>query len=114
MNFYIEDLVPKCISHFHHKLIEDALEYSNLKNVFGEEKNISLQIKDTLFNVNGYVKSLPSFSNGLIFIVLITKENTNQFLILLDNELKINSMSNISSHLEMDYLNQKKLLVISL
>ena len=107
MNFYIEDLVPKCISHFHHKLIEDALEYSNLKNVFGEEKNISLQIKDTLFNVNGYVKSLPSFSNGLIFIVLITKENTNQFLILLDNELKINSMSNISSHLEMDYLNQK-------
>ena len=106
INFYIEDLVPKCISAFHHKLIEDALEYSNLKNIFGEEKNISIQIKDTLFNVNGYVKCLPSFSNGLIFIISITKENINQFLIL-DNEFKINSMSNISSHQDVDYLNQK-------
>ncbi len=107
INFYIEDLVPKCISTFHHKLIEDALEYSNLKNIFGEEKNISIQINDTLFNINAYVKCLPSFSNGLIFIISITKENTNQFLILLDNEFKINSMSNISSHQDIGYLNQK-------
>ena len=105
-NLYLEELIPKCLSNFHYKLIEDALEYSNLKNVFSEEKNIPIQIKDTLFNVNGYIKSLPSFSSGLIFIVSLTKESSNQFLIFLDNEFKIDSMTNIS-HEYIDNLNNK-------
>ena len=96
LNLYLEDLVPKCLSNFHDKLIQDSIEYSNLKNVFKEEKNIPIQIKDTLFNVNGYIKSLPSFSSGLIFIVALTKENSNQFLLFLDSEFKIDSMTNIS------------------
>ena len=104
-NLYLEELIPKCISNFHYKLIEDALEYSNLKNVFSEEKNIPIQIKDTLFNVNGYIKSLPSFSSGLIFIVSLTKESSNKFLIFLDSDFKIDSMTNIS-HEYIDSLNQ--------
>ena len=109
LNLYLEDLVPKCISNFHNKLIEDALEYSNLKNVFGEEKNLPLQLKDTLFNVNGFVKSLPSFSNGLIFIVSLQKQNSNQFLIFLSDGLQIDSMTNISSisENEIDFFYQK-------
>ncbi len=91
----IDDLLPSCISFFHHELISNTLRYSNLSFIFNKKfKNCILKSKTNgLYNINIYVKCLPNLSHGIIYISVVEKINENQFLILLDSDFKINSMT---------------------
>ena len=91
----IEDLIPYCLSYFHQELVNDALKYSNISYIFNKKLNSTFLKSKTngLYNIELYVKCLPDLSHGLIFIAIIEKLNDNKFIILLDNEFKINSMS---------------------
>ncbi len=91
----IEDLIPYCLSSFHQELINNALKYSNISYIFNKKLNNTFLKSKTngLYNIELYVKCLPNLSHGLIFIAIIEKLNDNKFLILLDHEFKINSMS---------------------
>ena len=91
----IDDLLPSCISLFHHELISNALKYSNISFIFNKKfKNCILKSKTNgLYNINLYVKCLPNLSHGIIYISVMEKINENQFLIVLDKDFKINSMT---------------------
>ena len=95
MSLTINDLMPSCVAVFHKEIIHDALRYSNMTYLFNKKvKNAILKSRNnSLFNINIYVKCLPNLSHGIIFIGMIEKLKDNQFLILLDNLFKINSMS---------------------
>ena len=95
INFTINDLIPPCIREFHKELIDDTIKYSNLTHLFNKKpRNFILKSKsNNLYMINMYIKCIPNLSYGLIYIGLIEKLKSNQFLIILDNEFKINSMS---------------------
>ncbi len=95
LNFSIHDLIPPCIAEFHKELIEDSIRYSNLTHLFNKKSlNFLLKSKSNgVYSVNIYIKSIPNLSYGLIFICLIEKIQSNQFVIILDEEFKINCMS---------------------
>ena len=95
LNFSIHDLIPPCIAEFHKELIEDSIRYSNLTHLFNKKSlNFLLKSKSNgVYSVNIYIKSIPNLSYGLIFICLIEKIQSNQFLIILDEDFKINCMS---------------------
>ena len=95
MNFTIEDLIPDCINEFHKFLIDDAIKYSNLNSLFNKNsKNFVLKSKSNgIYMIKIYIKCIPNLSYGLIYISLVEKIKTNQFVILLDENFKINCMS---------------------
>ena len=99
LSLNIHDLMPSCVSDFHKDIVQDALKYSNLSYLFNKKvKNAILKSRNNyLYNINIYIKCLPNLSHGIIFIGLIEKLKDNQFLILLDNFFKINSMSDTYS-----------------
>ncbi len=102
-NINIKELIPSNIAIFHHQLIKDAIKYSNLNSIFNNFKNIELKGKnDCLFNVKIYVRCVPNLSYGLIFITLINKIKDNRLLIILDENLKINSLN---ENYNQDFLN---------
>ena len=90
----INSLLPKVVAKFHNSLINESLFYSNLAQVFHDQKNVMLKTKsNTLLNMKLYVKELPNLSYGLIFIIHMEKILSNDFIILLNKELKINGFS---------------------
>jgi hypothetical protein len=95
LNFTINDLIPPCITLFHKDLIEDGLKYSNLSHLFNKKaKGFFLKSKTNgIYQINLFIKCIPNLSYGLIYIGLVEKIKSNQFIILLDEEFKINSMS---------------------
>ncbi len=94
LNIFINDLMPSNVATFHKELIKDALKYSNLNYVYSKEKIIVLKGKNNiLYKINTYLKTIPNLSYGLIYIQIITIIKDNQLLIVLDNNFKINSMS---------------------
>ena len=95
INFTINDLIPPCIAEFHKELIDNTIKYSSLTHFFNKKpKNFIIKSKaNNLYMINMYIKCIPNLSYGLIYIALIEKLKTNQFLIILDDEFKINSMS---------------------
>ena len=94
INIEINDLIPKCISYFHKELFDEGLKYSNIKTIFKKEKDLLLKGKNNeLYNIKGIFKLLPDFSIGPIYIGLLQKIKDKDFLIILDNELKIDSMT---------------------
>jgi len=95
VNVMITDFQPTYIAQFHKDIMFDALKYSNLNYMYPNMKNIVLKGKGNgLFNVNAYIKCLPNFDFGLIYILVIEKINDNQFIILLDENFYINAMTN--------------------
>jgi hypothetical protein len=99
MSLNINDLIPSCVTTFHKEIIEDALKYSNFSYLFNKKvKNAILKSRNnSLYNINIYIKCLPNLTHGIIFIGCIEKLKDNQFVILLDNLFKINSMSDTYS-----------------
>ena len=95
LNFSIHDLIPPCVAQFHKDLIEDSIKYSNLTHLFNKKSlNFLLKSKSNgIYLANIYIKSIPNLSYGLIFIGLIERLKSNQFLIVLDEDFKINCMS---------------------
>ena len=95
LNSTNHDLMPNCVASFHKDLVNDALKFSNLSYIYNKKmKNFILKSKSNgLFNINIYVKALPNLSYGIIYISTIEKLKENQFLIILDNNFRINAMS---------------------
>ena len=97
-NIKINDLMPSNIASFHNELIEDAVKYSNMSNIYSKIKSFIFKGKNnSLCKINAYVKALPNLNLGLIFIVSIFKLKDKQLLIVLDENLKINSLSEANS-----------------
>ena len=95
LNFSVHDLIPPCIAQFHKDLIDDSIKFSNLTHLFNKKSlNFLLKSKSNgIYLTNIYIKSIPNLSYGLIFIGLIERLKSNQFLIILDEDFKINCMS---------------------
>ena len=94
LNLEIHNLVPKCISYFHNELYNESLKYSNIRKIFKKEKDILLKGKNNeLYHIKGFFKLIPDFSIGSIYIGLLQKIRDKDFIILLNNVLKIDSMS---------------------
>ncbi len=87
--------MPNCVASFQKDLVNDTLRFSNLSFIYNKKmKNFILKSKTNgLFNINIYVKCLPNLSYGIIYISTIEKLKDNQFLIILDNNFRINAMS---------------------
>ena len=98
-NYTINDLIPKCIEPYHKALIINALKYSNLKYIFKKEKDILMKGKgNSLYNIKAFFKTIPNLSYGLIYIGMLGKIKEKQFLVLLDHNFKIDSMTNPSNN----------------
>ena len=110
LNSTIHDLMPNCVSSFHKDLVNDALKFSNLSFIYNKKmKNFILKSKTNgLFNINIYVKCLPNLSYGIIYISTIEKLKDNQFLIVLDNNFRVNAMSDPLSFANGEYASINK------
>ena len=98
-NYTINDLIPKSIESYHKALIINALKYSNLRYIFKKEKDILMKGKgNSLYNVKAFFKTIPNLSCGLIYIGMLAKIQDKQFLVLLDQNFKIDSMTNPSNN----------------
>ena len=97
INTSIEELIPSVVQFFHKDLIENALKYSNLTNVFHKTKDIFLKGKyNSLFYVNIYIKPVPNLTYGPIYFVLLNKIQDHAFTIILDKDFKINGFTEIN------------------
>ena len=97
LSLTIDDLLPNCIQTFHKELMNDAIKYSNIKYIFKEPADALLKNKNNgLFNIKLFIKPVPNLSYGLIYFNYIQKMHDQQFLIILDKDLKINAFSEIS------------------
>ena len=92
----IDDLLPNPIQMFHKELIENAIKFTNINYNFKGPKDSLLKNKNGgLFNIKLYVKLVPNLYYGLIFYVYLQKNNDQKFIIVLDNDLKINGFTEI-------------------
>ena len=95
VNVMITDLQPTYVSQFHKDIMIDALKYSNLNYIYTNMINVVMKGKGNgIFNINAYVKCIPNFDYGLIYILAAEKINDEQFIILLDQNFCINAMTN--------------------
>ena len=98
INSQVDELLPNLIQNFHKDLIEHALKYSNINRVFHNPRNSFLKGKNNLlYNIQLYIKPVPNLTYGLIYIVLITKIKNHEFIILLDNNFKIDGFTEMNS-----------------
>ena len=109
-NYYVNDLIPDIISQFHNELIEHAVKFSMLGKYFSKPYDTLLKSKNKgIYNIKIYVKVLPNFTYGLIYINYLTKNLENNFIIVLDDKLNINcftdfaNLSNQNSNLNSNY-----------
>ena len=89
----MHDLMPKCVTEFHELLVKDALKFTNIKFLQKKVINLCIKIKDNLFNVDAFIKTLPNLSTGFIYIISIRKLSLKHFIIVTDSLFKINAMS---------------------
>jgi hypothetical protein len=98
LNTSIDDLLPDVIQNFHRYIIEDAIKFSNLGYMFKKSKDSLLKGKNGLiFNIKLYVKPSPNLSFGLIFFVYIQKFPEQDFIIILDEHLKVSGFTEMNS-----------------
>ena len=98
LNFNIDDLLPNVIQIFHKELIDNAIKYSNINNIFKKNKNSLLKKKNGgLVNIELFVKPTPNLSYGLTYLTYLQKSHSQDFIIILDKDLKINGFSNSNS-----------------
>ena len=98
----INYLIPNNIEKFHHQLVNEALFYSNIEQIFTKQRNnIMIKTKNnTLLNTKIFIKQLPNLSYGLVFIIHIEKVLNNELKIVLDKDLKINGYSDEANSLK--------------
>ena len=90
----VDDLLPNVIQTFHKELIENAIKFSNIKNIFKEPKDSLLKNKiGGLINIKLYVKPVPNLTYGLIYFTYLQKIHESNFNILLDKDFKINGFT---------------------
>ena len=90
----VKDLIPKYISTFHKELIDNALKFSNINNVFKKEKDLLLKGKNNeIYDIKGFFKLVPDLSRGLINFGLVKKIKDKEFLLVLDKDFNIDSMT---------------------
>jgi hypothetical protein len=100
----LNSLIPSNIEKFHNQLINEALFYSNIEQIFTTQiSNILLKTKkNTLLNIKIFIKELPNILYGLVFIIHIERVLNDEFKIILDNEFKIIGYSDESNCLKKD------------
>ena len=100
----LNSLIPSNIEKFHNQLINEALFYSNIEQIFTTQiSNILLKTKkNTLLNIKLFIKELPNILYGLVFIIHIERVLNDEFKIILDNEFKIIGYSDESNCLKKD------------
>ena len=97
LNLNIDNLIPKTIDNFHKDLIENAIKYDNINNIFNKPKDSLLKNKvGELFQIKLFVKPVPNLSYGLIYYNYIQKSHNNNYIIILDKELKIYGFTEIA------------------
>ena len=97
VNSQIDELLPNTIQNFHKDLIEHALKFSNISKVFHKAKDCFLKGKNNLlYNIQLYIKPIPNLTYGLIYIALVSKIKDHEFIILLDNNLKIDGFTEMN------------------
>ena len=94
----IEDLLPNTIQPFHKELIDNGIKYSNINFIYKKQLNSLLKNKNgRLVNIKLFVKPNPNLSYGLTYFIYLQKiHDSNDFLIILDKDLKINGFSEIA------------------
>ena len=93
----VDDLLPNIVQTFHKELIDNAIKFSNIKNIFKEPKDSLLKNKiGGLINIKLYVKPVPNLAYGLIYFTYLQKIHESNFNILLDKDLKINGFTETS------------------
>ena len=115
LNLNIENLIPKPIEYLDKNLIENAIKYDNINNIFKKQKDSLLKNKaDELFQIKLYVKPVPNLSYGLIYYNYIQKSHKNNYIILLDKEFKIygfTQMDNFGPKLNINIFNLKNKII---
>lgn len=97
LSLFIDDLLPNCIQNFHKELIEDAVKYSNINYTFKYPKDSLLKNKNGgLFNVKLFIKQVPNLYYGLIYYAYLQKIHDQNFIIILDKDLKINGFTEMA------------------
>ena len=95
VNVMITDIQPNCVSKFHKDIMNDALKYSNLNFIYKGMINVFMKGKGNgIFNINAFVKCLPNFDYGFIYILAVQKIKDNHFILLLDEDFIIDAMTN--------------------
>jgi hypothetical protein len=90
----VDDLLPNIVQTFHKELIDNAIKFSNIKNIFKEPKDSLLKNKiGGLINIKLYVKPVPNLTYGLIFFAYLQKIHESNFNIILDKDFKINGFT---------------------
>jgi len=94
----IDDLLPNTVQPFHKELIDNGIKYSNINFIFKMQVNSLLKNKNgRLVNIKLFVKPNPNLSYGLTYFIYLQKiHETNEFIIVLDKDLKINGFSEIA------------------
>ena len=96
-NITLDDLLPSVIQSFHKELVDDAIKYSNVNNIFNRPKQSFLKNKiGELYNIKLFVKPVPNLSYGLIYYSYIQKMHETNLIILLDKDLKITGYTTIT------------------
>ena len=94
LNATVDELLPFVLQNFHKYLIEDAVKYSNLQYIFKNKRDVLLKGKNGgIFNVYLYVKTIPKLSFGIIYFSYIQKMKEQNFIIVLDEDYKINGFT---------------------
>lgn len=98
INTQIEELLPNVIQPFHKDLIENALRYSNINNLYHNRitDNFLKGKNNSLYNIKIYLKPVPNLVYGLIYFVLVTKNQEHEFIITLDKEFKIDGFTEMN------------------
>ena len=98
INTQIEELLPNVIQPFHKDLIENALKYSNITNLYHNRisDNFLKGKNNSLYNIRIYLKPVPNIVYGLIYFVLLTKNQDHEFIITLDKDFKIDGFTEMN------------------
>ena len=90
----IYDLQPPNVAKYHKEIVEYSLKYSNLTTIYNKYVRAVLKGKNnSIYNINAFIKCLPSLKRGLIYIGLIEKIKDETFTFITDNNFKITCMS---------------------
>ena len=94
LNSYIYNFQPSVIANFHKKLVDETIKYSNLNIVFKDKKRMLMKGKNGgIYTILTYIKTIPNLSYGLMYIMTIERIPDKTFIIILDQNYKINEMS---------------------
>ena len=97
-NYTINDMMPNIIASYHNDLIDNSVKYSNFSKIFKKPINALIKGKmGGIYNVKIFVKCMPNFNYGLVYISYIQKNPDNSFIIILDEDFNINCYTDVIS-----------------